>query len=198
MTRGNNLYASLRYQQRYEEADRLLRQQLAAVRANYASGHWREGSALERLASLQLDRGRVDTAVVLLGEATRLYEETLGPDHAWTAGARAALGYALARQGTLATGERHLYQALEVLETVDPEATTTTISRHHTTAWLGLGLIHLRRGQFAEAESLLTASHEALRDGSNELRTAQAQQYLNELQGATGLPDARIASQHMP
>jgi len=198
MTRGNNLYASLRYQEKYEHADTLLRAQLTAVRAHYDAGHWREGRALERLGSWQLDRGRTDTAVVLLDEATRLYEETLGPNHAWTAGARVALGYALARQGTLAPAERHLYQALEVLETVDPEATTTNVSRHHTTASLGLGLVRLGRGQYAEAESLLMASHEALRDGVNKLRTAQAQQYLNELQVATGPPDAHIASQRVP
>jgi len=198
MTRGNNLYASLRHQEKYEEADTLLRAQLTVVRAHYAAGHWREGRALEQLGSLRLDRGRVDTAVVLLDEATRLYEAALGPDHAWTAGARGALGYALARQRTLAPAERHLYQALEVLKTVDPETTTANVSRDRITASLGLGLLHLRRGQYPEAESLLTASHEALRDGANKLRAAQAQQYLNELSEAPSPLEARMASKRVP
>lgn len=198
MTRGNNLYASLRYQQKYEEADALLREQLAAVRAHYDAGHWREGSALVQLGTLRLDRGRVDTAVGLLDEATRLYEGALGPDHAWTAGARAALGYALAREGTLARAEQQLYQALEALDTVDPEATTTNVRGHRTTATLGLGLLQMRRQRYAEAELLLTESHEALRGEANTLRTAQARRYLTELQEATGLPDAPIASKRTP
>jgi len=140
----------------------------------------------------------VDTAVVLLDEVTQLYEETLGVDHAWTAGARVALGYALAQQGGLTEAEYHLHQALEMLEAVDPESTTTNVQQHRTTASLGLGLVHLRRGRYAEAEPLLMASYAALRDGVNTLRTTQAQQYLNELQEATSAPDDQIASTRTP
>lgn len=86
------------------------------------------------LPTLRLDRGHVDTAVVLLDEVTQLYEETLGADHAWPAGARVALGYALAQQGSLTEAEHHLHQELDMLQAVDPESTTTNVQQHRTTA----------------------------------------------------------------
>ncbi len=86
-----NLVSSLARQDRYDEAEELMLWRLDLERGRFPDGHWRIGSAHEALGRLALARADSAAAADWFSRAAEIYEELLGPEHAWTARARSAV-----------------------------------------------------------------------------------------------------------
>jgi len=190
--KGNNLSAALYRQGKHEEVDSLRLALLKTVRAHYPAGHWREASALRVLGSLRADLNRLDTAAVVLQESYRMYQDELGEDHAWTAGAGADLGYVLARRGDLTEAHAVLAPADALLQATHPDSSTANIPRGRGIAHGGLGIYHLKRGNHQLADSLLSSAYETLRhvQGDASLRSEAVAAYLDTLRAVTNDDDA--------
>ncbi|MFC1791347.1 protein kinase [Gemmatimonadota bacterium] len=81
----------------------------------WPSGHWRTGQAWQVLASAYLRYGFPAEAEEPLRQAAALYMNTLGPTHAWTAGAESELGALLGVLGRPSEAEDFLLGAYEKL-----------------------------------------------------------------------------------
>jgi tetratricopeptide (TPR) repeat protein len=108
---GNNLAATLEAQEKFPEALTLRQQQIIALERQWPAGDWRVGAGHVGLARFHMRRDELAAAVAPFAAGVASYVQTLGPDHPWTAAARAQWGLALIGSGRAASGNRELDRA---------------------------------------------------------------------------------------
>jgi tetratricopeptide (TPR) repeat protein len=108
---GSNLANTLEMQEKFAEVIALRQQQIIALERQWPAGDWRVGAGHVGLARFHMRRDELAAAVAPFAAGVASYVQTLGPDHPWTAAARAQWGLALIGSGRAASGNRELDRA---------------------------------------------------------------------------------------
>jgi tetratricopeptide (TPR) repeat protein len=148
---GHALY----HENKYAEAEPLLRKSLEGLRRVLGEGHYDTLDAMEELATLYRYRGKVAEAETLLIKTLDGRRRTLGWEHNVTLTAMNNLALVYMHQGKPAQAEPLLAKVLEVrrrvLRSEHPD-TSTTMSN--------LAMAYRAQGQFSKAEPLLVEALE--------------------------------------
>ncbi|UCG86509.1 MAG: tetratricopeptide repeat protein, partial [Gemmatimonadota bacterium] len=102
-------------QGRYAEAEEALRERVAVAEAHWAEGNWRIGNAYSSLGDLFMMLGDTAQAEPFVRRRVEIYAAALGPDHGWTAHAKAVLGSCLTSLRRYAEAERLLLEGYTAL-----------------------------------------------------------------------------------
>ena len=111
----NNLAGVLYQQVKYVEAEEALRERLAVAEAHWPLGNWRIGNAHSSLGDLFMMLGDTAQAEPFVRRRVEIYAAALGPDHGWTAHAKAVLGSCLTGMHRYAEAERSLLEGYRSL-----------------------------------------------------------------------------------
>lgn len=174
----------------YVEAETLLQRSETIYREiNGGDGNDSVGAVKADLGALYLLKGDYERAEAEARSALDLLRKYLGPEHAVTARAAAALGLTLTRKGSAAEGEPYLREALAIRTKAVP---LDSFLIPYTESALGECLIAQQR--YAEAEPLLTDGYTGLiwKLGEKDVRTVEARQRLVKLYDAWGKPDQAV------
>ena len=114
MGRGN-LAGALEPLGKLDEVEALVREQIAAVEAQWPNGHWRVGTQYHVLGRFFARHGRFSDAVSPLRTAADIYARTLGPEHDWALTARSWQGLALLLAGNVRAADELMTPAYERL-----------------------------------------------------------------------------------
>jgi serine/threonine-protein kinase len=120
---GSNLASVLELQGKLDDVLEIGRANIAEVEAQWPGGHWRVGSAHAALGRFLLRHDRAAEALDALQAAVGSFAATLGPRHAWTAGAEVDLGTALVVLGRAAEGAPMLARAHAVFVALPADLT---------------------------------------------------------------------------
>ena len=172
---------------RHDDAARVLGEAIAGYRAAFGPADTRTALAVGSLAAAYAAAGRLD-------EAARLVPEFVPPLRGLAGthlvGPLVQIGFGLVQAGRHAEAEPLLREALTIQERFAPAAWATS----HTRSVLGASL--LGQGKAAEAEPLLLAGYEGLKQreqaipaGERAARLGGALDRLVELYAATNKPD---------
>jgi eukaryotic-like serine/threonine-protein kinase len=102
--------------EQHEEAEDLLRQHMAAMRAEWGAESWQHAGAVGELAAHFYGRGDYGAAEAGFREVARIHSRVLGPDHSYTGNARVWIGRSLTAASRFAEAETEMLAALAVLE----------------------------------------------------------------------------------
>jgi len=128
----NNMAAVLDLQGKSSEVEATLRRVLAVSENHWPDGHWRVGAANGNLGDFYLAQGDTAAAEPLHRRKVEIYAATLGPDHSWTAFARATLGTCLTHLRRFAEAEQLLLEGYADLRSIsgdDNRYTQDTLRR---------------------------------------------------------------------
>jgi eukaryotic-like serine/threonine-protein kinase len=161
------------------EGEKILREALALDREVRGADHVQVGYDHVSLGYLLVRRGNPKDAEPEFNEALRIYAAGLPPGHVYVASARTGLAQALLDDGKVDEGYKEAEKALAIWRANVPAddghiANTQAIMAH------GLAL----KGQYAQAEPMLSASYERMRTafGFNDARTQRASAWLAEME----------------
>ncbi len=88
----------------------MLREAITVAQDHWPEGHWRVGSAYGALGDFFLSFGDTVAAEPYQRRRAEIHAETLGPNHAWTAFAKATLGTCLTAMQRFEEAERLLLE----------------------------------------------------------------------------------------
>jgi serine/threonine-protein kinase len=111
----NNLASVLDKQEKHDETQAVLQEGIRVAEDHWPDGHWRVGAAHGALGRFHMNIGDPVAAEPFERRKLQIYTETLGPDHAWTAFAKATLGSCLTAMGRFAEAERLLLESYTAL-----------------------------------------------------------------------------------
>jgi eukaryotic-like serine/threonine-protein kinase len=153
----NNLALALQGAGRFDRAIPLFEETLGLARNKLGQDHPSTLTILKNLADGYQLAGKPDRALPLLREAALLWKHSPGADSPQHTAILAALGLDLIRQNAWIEAETVLREALTIREAKEPDAWTT----FNTKSLLGGTL--LRQKKYAEAEPLLKAGYEGMK-----------------------------------
>ena len=151
----NNLAMLLKDKGDYATAESLLREALALNRAALGDEHIEVARNLGNLASLLRAEGDVAAAEPLFREALAMKRKLLGDEHPDVALSLYKLAGLLSANGDYDLAEPLYREALAICTSSLPAAHAQTADN-----CVGLARVLLKRGRFAEAAQLLTATHD--------------------------------------
>ncbi len=128
----NNLTSVLDKQGKYGEAEKALLEAKSVAEEHWPQGHWRVGAAYGALGELYLNVGDTVAAEPYQRKRLESYTESLGPDHGWTAVAKAALATCLTSMRRFEEAERLLlegYATLRAASGVEDPYTQDALTR---------------------------------------------------------------------
>jgi len=141
--------SAIRFQERFAEAEPLLRQAHELGLRLHGPRHTRTAASANSLALVLLRTGRLDEAEALFREAIHTYEEVLGRDHSFVASVIGNLARVAIERGDLALAEAHFRDALQRrIDTLGEEHPFTTATE------LALAGVLEGRGDYPGAEAL--------------------------------------------
>ncbi len=180
----------LREQGRYAEAIRLFRDIQDKRTEQLGAEHADTLAVMHQLASTYSDDGQQPAAIELFNRVLELRRRTLGDKHPDTLDTDRLLAHSHLRAGDPATAERILRATLPLHEQTHPEAWPTALVRSQ------LGLALTRLGRFAEAEPLLRAGYDGLKQDEQHIPPlfrqktfTEAAEYFVEYYTTAGRPD---------
>lgn len=166
------------------EAEQVYRRVVAAERRVRGERHTYVGYDMANLASVLIGKRELNEAEQLLRQALDIYREQLPKDHVYVGSALHLLGSALLEQ-------RRAKEALPLLE-----RSAAIIGQHMPSSpneaivHAGLGRAHFLLGDEEQAETLLAASYQTLKDRSRtNPRTQEAAKWLTDLYEKMGRPE---------
>jgi serine/threonine protein kinase/predicted Zn-dependent protease len=154
----NNLAYALMQLGKLEEAEKLLREGLAASLTSHGAEHFETLHLQHLLSRVLLEQGRRDEAEKLCRATLELRRKVL-PGHENVGRSLLVLGRVLAEGGRFAEGERRLLEAADIFRKACPNKRDLTAEAD---GWLAACLAGQKR--YAEAEPLALGSYEVLRD----------------------------------
>lgn len=170
-------------QQRYADAEPLLRETVAAEREFYGEGHPNTMTAIGNLGGSLRQQGRPEEALPYYERALALAREHLGSDHPNTLMAMYNLGNCLRDLGESARAVEIQREALAGAREHLADSPFVLGNFH-----LGLGRSELKAGDAAAAEAMLTEALALLTEavGAEHYRTVEAAEYLERARGGDG------------
>ena len=153
-----NLGVVLKDQGKLGDAEDTLRESLEVLRRNVGGDEPSVGASLYNLARVQQAQGKLPEAEANARESLGILREALPPGHPTLAGVMAGLGSVLVDRGEGAEAEPLLRESLAIYD----EAAPGKWYGHQVRSVLGEALLAQRR--FREAEPLLLAAWEGLKD----------------------------------
>ena len=182
----NNL-ATLRLdEERYAEAETLVRDALQRVRSIFGEQHHQVAARLYNLGNILSSQDRREEANTAFREALGIQEESMGPTHPATINTKLALGATLTNMEQLDEAESLLREGLATLQEKVPSDASQIA---HAQSLLGALLTAHTRYQ--EAELMLMSGYEVLltEQGAGSRRTRDARERLVALYEAWDKPD---------
>lgn len=152
----NNLAALLDIMGRYDEIEEVFLETLRVAEEHWPEGHWRTGSQNGALGDFYLNRGDTATAEPYHRRRVEIYTQTLGPGHAWTGFAQAALATCLTSMHRFEEAEGLLLEGYATLRATsgDDNSYTQDALRRLVTlyeAWGKLEQAEVYRGSLASS-----------------------------------------------
>jgi tetratricopeptide (TPR) repeat protein len=123
----NNLASVLDQQGKVAETEEVLLEAIRIAEDHWPEGHWRVGSSYGALGDFLMTVGDTATAEPFQRDRMESYIQTLGPDHAWTAFAKAVEGTCLTSAGRYPEAESLLLQAYAALRSSSGEDNSYTL-----------------------------------------------------------------------
>jgi len=172
---------------RYEIAETLYREALAAQRRVHGELHSEVATTTNNLASLLREAGRLDEAERLFAAAVAGYVASFGPDHYWVSIARLNRGRVLLDLRRPDAAELELEEALRIRRVSDAEGWQLAEIE------VPLAACRVARGETGSVESILRNGIATLRDhyGESTPRVAVGVAALERLERVRESPDRR-------
>lgn len=147
----NNLASLLYNKQDFDRAESLMRESLSIRRKVLGEQHPHVAKNMNDLAAILFAKKDYDAAEPLYREALEMYSELVGKKHPLVGAILNNLGNLKRAKGEFNEEARHFYR--QSIETFD--ATLPANHHYHAGPLVGLGILLIKTGDFAEAEPYL-------------------------------------------